>query len=268
MNIRQATKIDLDIVKNITYKTIQTIYPHYYPEGAVDFFIQHHSDKNIFTDIELGIVFIMEIGKTAVGTVTIKEVEICRLFVLPQYQRKGYGRALLEFSEKYISKKSKKIRLDSSLPTKEMYLNRGYKEIESHSILTQNGDYLCYDVMEKNSNSPSMMFNYDGKTFIPKVNTENGEVDNQTIFKYHQNESLMWAEYNGGDIIRGNIVGTVSEQGVLDFYYQHINKQGQLRIGKCHSIPNTLNNGKLELHEEWQWLNGDKSIGSSIIVEL
>ncbi|WP_279283102.1 hypothetical protein [Clostridium sp. C2-6-12] len=41
MNIRQATKEDLDIVKNITHKTIQTIYSHYYPEGAVDFFVTH-----------------------------------------------------------------------------------------------------------------------------------------------------------------------------------------------------------------------------------
>jgi GNAT superfamily N-acetyltransferase len=268
VNIRQATKIDLDTIKNITYETIQTIYPHYYPRGAVDFFVQYHSYENIVTDIESDKVFVLEKDKTAVGTVTINGIEICRLFVLPHYQRKGYGKALLEFSEKYISKKSKKIRLDSSLPAKEIYLNRGYKEIESHSIVTPNGDYLCYDVMEKNSSSPLMMINYDGKIFVPKINTENGEIDNKTTFKYHQNEHIVWAEYIGGDIIRGNIIGTVSGKGVLDFYYQHVNKQGQQRIGKCHSVPHTLENGKLELHEEWQWLNGDKSTGSSIIAEL
>ena len=186
MNIRQAIKTDLNAVKNITYETIQTIYPHYYPKGAVDFFIQHHSDENIAADIEAGIVFIMEIDKTTIGTVTIKGIEICRLFILPQYQKNGYGRALLDFSEKQVSKSSKRIRLDASLPAKEIYIKRGYKEIESHSILTPNGHYLCYDIMEKNSILPSMMFNYDGK---------------------------------------------------------------------------------LELHEEWQWLNGDKSTGSSILVE-
>lgn len=157
MNIRKAIKIDLDIVRNITYETIQTIYPHYYPKGAVDFFIQHHNHENITSDIDSGKVFIMEIYNTAVGTVTIRGIEICRLFVLPDYQRKGYGRALLEFSERYISKKSEKIRLDASLPAKEIYLKRGYKEIESHSVVTLNGDYLCYDVMEKNSILPSMM---------------------------------------------------------------------------------------------------------------
>lgn len=151
MNIRQAIKMDLDTVKNITYETIQTIYPHYYPKGAVDFFIQHHSYENITADIESCKVFIIEKDETAVGTVTIKDIEICRLFVLPHYQKNGYGRALLEFSEKHIAKKSKIIRLAASLPANEIYLRRGYKEIESHSIVTINGDYLCYDIMEKNS---------------------------------------------------------------------------------------------------------------------
>ncbi|MFT8352132.1 GNAT family N-acetyltransferase [Clostridium saccharoperbutylacetonicum] len=185
MDIRKAIKIDLNNIKNIAHETIQTIYPHYYPNGAVDFFIQHHSAENISADIDSGKVSILEIDKKAVGTVTINDIEICRLFVLPHYQGKGYGKALIDFSENYISKNSKKVQLDASLPAKEIYLKRGYKEIESHSILTQNGDYLYYDVMEKNLNLSSMMLNYDGKTFIPKINTENGEVDNKTIFNYH-----------------------------------------------------------------------------------
>lgn len=267
MNIRQAMKIDLDTVKNITHETIQGIYPYYYPKGAVDFFIQHHSVENISSDIASNNVFILDVNEIPIGTVTIHGNEICRLFVLPQYQRKGYGKFLMDFSEKQVSQESKKIQLASSLPAKELYLKLGYKEIESRSILTMSNDYLCYDVMEKNYISQSMIINYDGKTFIPKINTENGEVNVQTIFKYHQNGNVLWAEYFGGNIIRGNLIGSVSKQGILDFYYQHINKEGEMRIGKCHSIPKVSSNGKLELHEEWQWLNGDKSLGSSIIVE-
>lgn len=149
MNIRQATEKELVTVRNITYETIQTIYPHYYPKGAVDFFIQHHSNKNIIADIEEGNVFILDIDNISVGTVTVKNYEVCRLFVLPQYQRNGYGSLLLDFAEEYIWKNSKKIRLDASLPAKEIYLKRGYKDIESHCILALNGDYLYYDVMEK-----------------------------------------------------------------------------------------------------------------------
>ena len=40
-----------------------------------------------------------------------------------------------------------------------------------------------------------------------------------------------------------------------------------MRIGVCHSIPQILDNGKIELYEKWQWLNGDKSEGESVVGE-
>ncbi len=77
---------------------------------------------------------------------------------------------------------------------------------------------------------------------MPQRNTENGEVDEETTFYYFQENDLFWAEYSGGDVLKGHMVGTVAENGELDFYYQHMNKDGQVRIGKCHSIPNILEN--------------------------
>ncbi|MEG2985342.1 MAG: GNAT family N-acetyltransferase [Peptostreptococcaceae bacterium] len=149
MNIRKAAKVDLDNVLYITSKTIEEVYPRYYPRGAVEFFLSHHSRDNILCDIENDRVYILEVDNMLTGTVTIKGSEICRLFVLPSYHRLGYGRALMDFAENYISKSFMKIQLDASLPAKGIYSNRGYKEVESHSILTKSGDYLCYDVMEK-----------------------------------------------------------------------------------------------------------------------
>jgi GNAT superfamily N-acetyltransferase len=149
MNIRQAEMKDLEIVKSITIRTIQTIYPRYYPLGAVGFFLSHHNEDHIMADIESRRVYVLVNEEDVFGTVTIKDFEICRLFVLPFYHGKGYGRLLLEFSEQLIAGQFNKIQLDSSLPAKEIYLKRGYKEIASHHIITENGDYLCYDVMEK-----------------------------------------------------------------------------------------------------------------------
>lgn len=115
MSIRKAEMMDLNIVMSVTTETIKKIYPKYYPEGAVDFFVQHHNAKNIARDIEAGYVFILEIDKIVIGTVTIKENGINRLFILPKYQQRGYGSALMDFSEKHILEKFKKIRIDSSL---------------------------------------------------------------------------------------------------------------------------------------------------------
>ena len=39
------------------------------------------------------------------------------------------------------------MQIDASFPAKRIYKLRGYKEIEYNMIETENGDYLCYDVM-------------------------------------------------------------------------------------------------------------------------
>ncbi len=39
MSIKLAQKSDFEIVKEITHRTINEIYPHYYSDGAVEFFL-------------------------------------------------------------------------------------------------------------------------------------------------------------------------------------------------------------------------------------
>lgn len=150
MRIKQAALPDLGIVENITNITISEIYPHYYPPGAVKFFLQHHSEQNICSDIKKKRVFLLiDTEENTVGTVTIKENEICRLFVLPQYQGNGYGTRMLDFAEKSILQHYPEIELAASFPAKGLYIKRGYKEDGFHMISTEYNDVLCYDVMIK-----------------------------------------------------------------------------------------------------------------------
>ena len=39
MSIKLAQEFDFDIIKEITHETIKKIYPHYYSNGAVVFFL-------------------------------------------------------------------------------------------------------------------------------------------------------------------------------------------------------------------------------------
>ena len=82
-------------------------------------------------------------------TVTIKDNEICRLFVLPKFQHKGYGKELIDYAERVILKNHSEIILDASMSAKNIYKMRGYKETEYNQIITESGDILCYDVMKK-----------------------------------------------------------------------------------------------------------------------
>ena len=147
--IRAAKETDFDSVKNITQTTIWSVYPKYYPSGAVKFFSDHHSDDRIKADIDAGKVFLLEVDGIEVGTVTVADNEINRLFVLSDFQRRGYGRELMNFAEEIIRKKHDHIILDASLPAKQIYLKRGYVATKYNIIETENGDYLCFDVMEK-----------------------------------------------------------------------------------------------------------------------
>lgn len=150
MPVRAAKKQDQQTVYRIAQETISGIYPRYYPKGAVDFFLQHHNLSAIESDIRSGCVFLaVNEADTAVGTVTIRENEILRLFVLPEYQGMGYGKMLLDFAEGKVAQQFDTVIVDASLPAKSLYLKRGYREKEYHQIKTENGDYLCYDVMEK-----------------------------------------------------------------------------------------------------------------------
>lgn len=151
MIIKKAKQSDADIIEMICKSTISEIYPHYYSRGAVEFFLSHHSKENIINDIKQENVFLgINNLKNIVGTVTIKDNEICRLFVLPVFQRKGYGSELLDYAEKLISRRYDQSKLDASLPARKIYRKKGYMEVEFNIIQTFNRDFLCYDVMIKN----------------------------------------------------------------------------------------------------------------------
>ncbi len=147
--IRKATKQDLPMVYQIVQTTIMQIYPHYYPAGAVRFFSEHHSAEHIVRDIEKGCVSILFVRDVPVGTVTVNENEINRLFVLPAYQGRGYGKMLMELAENEISVHYEFAELSASFSAQEMYQRYGYLPFDFRKIECEGGDWLCYSQMRK-----------------------------------------------------------------------------------------------------------------------
>ena len=112
------------------------------------------------------------------------------------------------------------------------------------------------------------LINLDKKVFKALSNSDNGEVGNETVFHYSQKDNIISAVYNGGEIIKGNLIGKQLKNGKFDFVYHHINVDENLKIGKCLSSAVLLENGKIKLFEKWQWLNGDLSEGTSELIEI
>jgi hypothetical protein len=109
---------------------------------------------------------------------------------------------------------------------------------------------------------------YNDRFFVPVSNTDNGEVGSSTVFHYRQAGGVVWATYEGGGVRFGTLIATVGEAGRLDVRYSHVNRGGELMTGSCKSTPEVLPDGRLRLHERWQWTSGDGSRGESIVEEV
>ncbi|WP_142455406.1 n-acetylglutamate synthase [Gracilimonas mengyeensis] len=110
--------------------------------------------------------------------------------------------------------------------------------------------------------------NYNNRKFRSVENTSNGDVSGETLFHYRQKGDAVWATYEGGNIHFGTLTAKVGADNHLEMRYSHVNTDGELKTGKCHSSPKLLPDGRLRLHEKWQWTGEDQSSGESIIEEV
>ena len=112
-----------------------------------------------------------------------------------------------------------------------------------------------------------LMVNYHNKVFRTIENSPTGETNTETEFHYKQIGNIVFAENYGGNIKYGHLIGLVSEYGTIEMSYHQVNNRGEMMTGKCESIPEIMANGKVRLHESWEWTCGDFSKGKSIVEE-
>lgn len=110
--------------------------------------------------------------------------------------------------------------------------------------------------------------NLDGRVFRAARNSENGEVGAETVFHYRQEGPVVAADYSGGAVLRGHLLGRWREDGRLEFAYHHLNTDGVVMAGRCVSEAVERPDGRILLKEEWQWFTGDRSAGSSEVLEV
>lgn len=163
--IYQAKPADVQIVANLVHRTIHVCYPAYFSENVVEFFIHHHSEEKIKNDLINANVFLMESDGYLVGTGTIKDNEIKRLFILPQYQRNRFGSELLACLEDEIAvRESTTAQVDAHAYVLQWYKEQGYHVVAEHSIHA-NGEQLPYYRMEKAVTTMNLDHLYQGLMF-------------------------------------------------------------------------------------------------------
>ena len=105
----------------------------------------------------------------------------------------------------------------------------------------------------------------DGRTFVGVSNTGDGEVGTTTLFSYHERDDLVGAEYSGGSVVLGRLVGT-RRGNTLDFRYVHVAADGTTSSGHCASRLERLADGRVRSNESWRWESRDGS-GHSMLEE-
>ncbi|MEW2416559.1 hypothetical protein AB0953_22935 [Streptomyces sp. NPDC046866] len=111
-----------------------------------------------------------------------------------------------------------------------------------------------------------MVRSLDGLVFVPVADQAAGQVGRQTRFAYHEQDGRIWAEYAGGDVVRGHLVGTRAGDA-LDFRYVQLRLDGTTASGHCTSLLSELPDGRLRLEETWSWESQEGS-GTSAVEQL
>ncbi len=105
----------------------------------------------------------------------------------------------------------------------------------------------------------------DGRTFAASALTGPGDVDDRTLFRYRQDGEVVWADYAGGSVVRGHLVG-LRRGDRLDFRYVHLDTAGGTATGHCESVVERMSD-RLRLHEQWRWESREGS-GTSVLDEI
>ncbi|WP_433260865.1 hypothetical protein ACQPZF_25295 [Actinosynnema sp. CS-041913] len=106
------------------------------------------------------------------------------------------------------------------------------------------------------------MINYEGRRF-----RRPGD-DSGTVAVYHQDGDVVWAEVAGGEVRRGTLTGTRSEDGTLHLGYTLVLATGDLICGSTVNTPEIADDGRVRLRENWQRYAPRAAVGQGYLEEV
>lgn len=149
MDFLSAKKQEAGQVYELVQETIKAVYPKYYLKEIVEMFCEFHNQENILKDIEAGNTYILWENGEMVGTGTKKENHITRVYVLPEFQKKGYGSFIMGQLEDKIKGSYDFADIDASLPACRLYAKLGYETVDHGIWECENGVIQVYEIMKK-----------------------------------------------------------------------------------------------------------------------
>ena len=149
MEFKLAKKCDAEKVYALVQETIKVVYPKYYLKEIVDMFCEFHSRENIIKDIEAGNTYILVENEEIIGTGTKNGNHITRVYVLPRFQKRGYGTYIMNQLEEMIKEKYDYVDIAASLTACRLYTHLGYQTVDHGIWECKDGVIQVYEIMKK-----------------------------------------------------------------------------------------------------------------------
>ena len=136
-------------ISDVAKAAIRAVYPRYYPDEAVRFYLEQHGADRFRRDISEGKTYVIRRDDAIVGTATIDDGHITKVFVLPRHQESGAGSSLMDHLEPLAARAHGCIWANVPLPACEFFRKRRYVPMKHAERLVANDRLLCYEVMCK-----------------------------------------------------------------------------------------------------------------------
>ena len=125
------------------HKTIDISYTEFYNSTGKDFSKEFHSIEAISNRIKSGNVIVVAEGDCIVATGASLGNKIFGVFVLPERQRQGYGKKVMEELERLLkSQDIDRVILDISLASLDFYKSLGYVVTGETDIELEDGSHF------------------------------------------------------------------------------------------------------------------------------
>lgn len=149
ITIKECMPDEVSRIRDLIHTVIKECYPKVYPQSVVKYFLFYHDSLHTLENIENGYTIALYYKDKLIASGNLKEDSIGGVYVLPEYQKRGYAKIIVErLLDKARKQELKKVILDSTLIAKKLYDSLGFTTVEEMSMEMENGEMLDYYHME------------------------------------------------------------------------------------------------------------------------
>lgn len=149
LTIREFRKEDLEAIHRLINHVVDIAYRDVYPEKALEMYRHFHCRENILNDALSGYCVVAVNDDEIIGTGTLIEDGIRRVYINPDYQKSGVGKKIYQALElKAKEKNIPRLQLGASVIARDFWERCGFT-FDGEESIPAGDDKLVFYLMSK-----------------------------------------------------------------------------------------------------------------------